>query len=235
ASRVRWPDPAGRQGGARIHRARRNREGGRHGASDRAVGARHAAASRNGRGIHRGPHPRVPRRHGRRPGGRDVRHHPAAFLRLLGNPPRMTRVTAFRWVGALGMVVTLASAYAATTGSRRFAERRYAERTAASAAAYLTVGTATTRTGAPTLDPAGFLRRVRALVSLPDWSRDVEVYLGTAPLVRATDPPLSLSTIATVSARSAPQWISGAALAPIPGPVAGRLVGVVRVRPHLPD
>lgn len=146
----------------------------------------------------------------------------------------MTRLTAFRWVGGLGMALTLASAYAATTGSRRFAERRYAERTAASAAAYLTVVISTTRTGAPALDPAGFLRRVRALVALPDWSPDVEVYLGTAPLVRATDPSLSLATIATVSGRSVPQWISGAALAPIPGPVAGRLVGVVRVRPHLP-
>jgi ABC-type sugar transport system permease subunit len=60
------------------------------------------------------------------------------------------------------------------------------------------------------------------------------VYLGTAPLVRATDPPLPLATIATVAARPQPQWIAGAALAPIPGPVPGRLVGVVRVRPHLP-
>ncbi|HWZ26946.1 MAG TPA: sugar ABC transporter permease [Gemmatimonadales bacterium] len=146
----------------------------------------------------------------------------------------MTRLTVFRWVGGVVTVATLASAFAATTGSRRFAERRYAERTAASAAAYLTLVTSTSRVGAPPLDPASFLRRVRALVALPDWSPDVEVYLGTAPLVHATDPSLPLSTIAMVAARTQPQWIEGAALAPIPGPVPGRLVGVARVRPHLP-
>lgn len=146
----------------------------------------------------------------------------------------MTRLSAFRWLGGGATVLTLASAFAATTASRQFAERRYAERTAASAAGYLTVVTATARIGAPPLDPAGFLRRVRALVALPDWSPDVEVYLGTAPLVRATDPSLPLAIIASVAGRPQPQWIAGAAFAPIPGPVPGRLVGVVRVRPHLP-
>lgn len=142
----------------------------------------------------------------------------------------MTRATWFRWAGGVTAVVTVASAYLAATGSRRLAERRYAERTAASAAAYLA---AQTPKNVP-LDPAAFLRKARVLATLPDWSPDVEVYLGTAPLVHPTGPTLPLSTIGLLSSRNVPVWIAGAALAPMPGPQEGRVVGVVRVRPHLP-
>jgi len=142
----------------------------------------------------------------------------------------MKRVTLFRWAGGVAAVCTVASAYLATTGSRRFAERRYAERTAASAAAYLT---AQTPKNLP-LDPGAFLRRARVLATLPDWSPDVEVYLGTAPLVHPTGPTIPLSTIALLSSRNAPEWSAGAAFAPVTGPLEGRVVGVVRVRPHLP-
>jgi len=146
----------------------------------------------------------------------------------------VTRVNVFRWAGGLAAVVTVASAYLATTGSRRFAERRYAERTAASAAAYL--ARVSTPTGEPAvpLDPAAFLRRVRVLATLPDWSPDVEVYLGTAPLVHPTEASLPLSTIASLSSRNAAEWLAGAAYAPIRGTTPGRVVGVVRIRPHLP-
>jgi multiple sugar transport system permease protein len=144
----------------------------------------------------------------------------------------MTRVTLFRWAGGVTAVLTVASAYVATTGSRRFAERRYAERTAASAAAYLAA--VSTPKNAPN-DPAAFLRRARVLATLPDWSPDVEVYLGTAPLVHPTDPSLPLSTISLVAGRNAPEWLVGAAFAPIRGPTDGRVVGVVRIRPHLPE
>ncbi|HKV69707.1 MAG TPA: sugar ABC transporter permease [Gemmatimonadales bacterium] len=143
----------------------------------------------------------------------------------------MKRVTLFRWAGGVAAVGTALSAYVATTGSRRFAERRYAERTAASAAAYLT---AQTPKNAP-VDPGAFLRRARVLATLPDWSPDVEVYLGTAPLVHPTGPTIPLSTIALLSSRRAPEWSAGAAFAPVTGPFEGRVVGVVRVRPHLPE
>ena len=66
----------------------------------------------------------------------------------------MTRATVFRWTGGVAAVFTVASAYLATTGSRRYADRRYAERTAASAAAYLAA--VSTPRNAP-LDPAAFL------------------------------------------------------------------------------
>jgi ABC-type sugar transport system permease subunit len=144
----------------------------------------------------------------------------------------VTRLAAFRAAGVAAAGVTLAAAYLATTGSHRFAERRYAERTAGSAAAYLA---AVTPAKNGVIDPADFLRRVRVLVTLPEWAPDVEVYLGTAPLVRATDPSLPLSTIAELTGRGGPEWMNGTALAPIPGPTVGRTVGVVRVRPHLPE
>ena len=144
----------------------------------------------------------------------------------------MTRATLFRWAGGVAAVLTVGSAYLATVGSRQFAERRYAERTAASAAAYLAA--VSTPRNAP-LDPAAFLTRVRVLATLPDWSPDVEVYLGTAPLVHPTEPSLPLSTIASLSGRRAPEWLAGAAFAPIPGATEGRIAGVVRVRPHLPE
>ena len=146
----------------------------------------------------------------------------------------MTRVTLFRWAAGCVAVLSVASAYLATTGSRRLAERRYAERTAASAAAYLARVSTPKGVQPVPLDPAAFLRRVRVLATLPDWSPDVEVYFGTAPLVHPTEPSLPLSTIGSLASKNSPEWFAGGAYAPIPGPTPGRVVGVVRVRPHLP-
>lgn len=140
----------------------------------------------------------------------------------------MKRLSVFRGLGAASAVVTIAGGYAAVLGAGRFAERRYAERTATSAAAY--VAMYATRPPGALVDPAEFLHRARVLATLPDWSPDVEVYLGTAPMVRPTGPTLPLSTLATLTG---PRWQDGAAFAPISG--GTRAVGVVRVRPHLPD
>ena len=142
----------------------------------------------------------------------------------------MTRLNAFRWIGAAVALITVGGAFAAATGARRFAERRYAERTAASAAAYLA---AVTPPPAPGTGPdvPGFLNHARALAALPGWTPDVEVYLGTSPLLRATNAPLSLATLAVLAPAAAPRWLDGAAYAPIAGPGPGRMLGVVRVRP----
>ena len=145
----------------------------------------------------------------------------------------MTRLNAFRWAGAAASTLTLAAAFAAASGTRRFAERRYAERTAASAAAYLTVVTPRPH-GEP--DAGELLGHARALSTLPGWTPDLEVYLGTAPLVRGTDAPLDLRTVAALAAAGTPRWIEGAAYAPIAGTVPGRPVGAVRIRPpRVPD
>ena len=145
----------------------------------------------------------------------------------------MTRLNAFRWIGAAVALVTVGGAFAAATGARRFAERRYAERTAASAAAYLAAVTPPPAPGTGP-DALGFLNHVRALAALPGWTPDLEVYLGTSPLLRATDAPLSLATLALLAPAAAPRWLDGAAYAPIAGPGPGRTLGVVRVRPD-PD
>lgn len=144
----------------------------------------------------------------------------------------MKRITVFRGLGVLCAAVTIAGAYAAVLGAGRFAERRYAERTAASAAAY--VAMYAVRPGAAAVDPAEFLHRARVLATLPDWSPDVEVFLGTAPMVHPTGPTLPLATLATLTGS---RWQDGAAFAPIPGPAGlpTRIAGVVRIRPHLPD
>jgi len=144
----------------------------------------------------------------------------------------VTRLNAFRWAGAAVATLTLAGAFAAALGTRRFAERRYAERTAASAAAYLALATPGTRGTPEEADAGELLGRARALSALPGWTADLEVYLGTAPLIRGTDPPLALATVAALAPGSAPRWIDGAAFAPLTGPVPGRSAGAVRIRPR---
>src|SRR5881409_2159401 len=68
-------------------------------------------------------------------------------------------------------------------------ERALAAREATAAAGYLTIVTPLARGGAG-YDLPQLLIRARALEELPGFSGRFEIYHATAPLVRATAPPL---------------------------------------------
>jgi hypothetical protein len=111
-------------------------------------------------------------------------------------------------------------------------ERALAERSAATIAAYLSVAAPPDRGGA-NYDLPQLLIQARALAALLGSSR-VEVYYGTAPLVRAIAPPLSPSELDRLRRVETIGWDGGAALAPLLDRESWNVVGAVRVpRPRL--
>src|ERR1041385_473982 len=84
-------------------------------------------------------------------------------------------------------------------------ERALAARDATAAAAYLTIVTPSPRGGAG-YDLPQLLIRARALDELPGFSGRFEIYHATAPLVRATAPPLPAATLQRLRREAASSW-----------------------------
>ena len=109
-------------------------------------------------------------------------------------------------------------------------ERALAAREATAAAGYLTIVTPLARGGAG-YDLAQLLIRARALEELPGFSDRFEIYHATAPLVRATAPPLAPATLQRLRREVAVRWTGDAALAPLLDREGWDVVGAVAARP----
>src|ERR1041385_499709 len=109
-------------------------------------------------------------------------------------------------------------------------ERALAARDATAAAAYLTIVTPSPRGGAG-YDLPQLLIRARALDELPGFSGRFEIYHATAPLVRATAPPLPAATLQRLRREVSGRWTGDAALAPLLDRDGWDVVGAVAARP----
>ena len=109
-------------------------------------------------------------------------------------------------------------------------ERALAAREATAAAGYLTIVTPLARGGAG-YDLPQLLIRARALEELPGFSGRFEIYHATAPLVRATAPPLAAATLQRLRREVAVRWTGDAALAPLLDREGWDVVGAVAARP----
>src|SRR2546422_7249 len=111
-------------------------------------------------------------------------------------------------------------------------ERALAARDAAAAAAYLAIVTpAPPGRGGAGYDLPQLLIRARALEELPGFSGRFEIYHATAPLVRATAPPLAAATLQRLRREVAVRWTGDAALAPLLDRDGWDVVGAVAARP----
>ena len=125
---------------------------------------------------------------------------------------------------ALAALLPLLAAGWAAAG----AERALAVRMAETTTAYLTLVTPAAP-GSADYDLIRLLVQARALARLPGWEGRLEVYRGTAPLVRATQGSLSARTMAALRRRGGVLWWNGAALAPLKDKNGGEVVGAVAV------
>lgn len=110
------------------------------------------------------------------------------------------------------------------------AERDAAARAARTAAAFLAIVTPSASEGTG-YDLVQLLAQSRGLGRLPGWAGRIEVYHGTAPLVRATGAPLSAAVFAELRDREATRFLSGAMLAPLKDRDDWDVVGAVAVTP----
>lgn len=114
----------------------------------------------------------------------------------------------------------------------RKAEWAAAARAARTAAAYLAIVTpASSSAGGGSYDLVRLLVQARGLGRLRGWRGQVEVYHGTAPLVRATDPPLSTELFSELRDREATRRLDGVMVAPLKDRDDWDVVGAVAVRP----
>jgi ABC-type sugar transport system permease subunit len=134
-----------------------------------------------------------------------------------------------RLAGSLVAVTAGLAALGAGHWAAQRAARDWATRAAHSAAAYLAL-VAPTAPGATSYDLARLLAQARGLASLPGWTGAVEVYLGTAPLVRATAVPLDAAEFATLREREIVQALGDAQLVPLKDKDDWDVVGAVAVR-----
>jgi len=109
------------------------------------------------------------------------------------------------------------------------AARDWATRAAQTAAAYLALVTPTAP-GVASYDLARLLAQARGLATLPGWAGAVEVYHGTAPLVRATAAPLDAAAFAALREREIVQALGDARLVPLKDKDDWDVVGAVAVR-----
>src|SRR5438046_8127903 len=100
--------------------------------------------------------------------------------------------------------------------ARGRSEQALAAQDATAAAAYLTIVTPSPPRGGAGYDLPQLLIRARALEELPGFSGRFEIYHATAPLVRATAPPLPAATLQRLRREVAVRWTGEAALAPLP-------------------
>ena len=91
-------------------------------------------------------------------------------------------------------------------------ERTLAARNATTTAAYLTIVTPVARRVGAGYDLPQLLIRARALDELPGFSGRFEIYYATAPLLRATAPPLGAATLQRLRREGAVRWTGEVAL-----------------------
>src|SRR5947207_8268651 len=128
---------------------------------------------------------------------------------------------------AVGALMPLALARQA----RGRSEQALAAQDATAAAAYLTIVTPSPPRGGAGYDLPQLLIRARALEELPGFSGRFEIYHATAPLVRATAPPLSAATLQRLRREGVVRWTGEAALAPLLDRDGWDVVGAVAARP----
>ena len=97
--------------------------------------------------------------------------------------------------GVLSAALTLSAARSVETRSAR----AFAARTAVTVAGYLALVTPAAK-GRSGYDLPQLPIRARALATLPAWTPEVEVYHGTAPLLRGTAKPLAPADVDTLLA-----------------------------------
>ncbi len=128
---------------------------------------------------------------------------------------------------AAGALLPLALARRARNGY----ERTLAARNATTTAAYLTIVTPVARRGGAGYDLPQLLIRARALDELPGFSGRFEIYYATAPLLRATAPPLGAATLQRLRREAAVRWTGEVALAPLLDRDGWDVMGGVAARP----
>lgn len=171
-------------------------------------------------------------------------------------------MTARVWAAAAAAAAAFAAAFtiAVVVTAQRHYQRTFAFRIARTTAAYVTAVTPppppppaprvtrrprrgvippqppppppTSTAASRSYDLPSLLTQARALRTLPDWSSDVEVYFGTAPLIDATAPPLSPDDLARLDSPAAGRWRRGTALVPLKDRDGQEVVGAVAVRPR---
>src|SRR4029077_10029970 len=141
-------------------------------------------------------------------------------------PTRWRVVASFALAAGILLPLTLAQ------WARGRYERALAAPEATAVAAYLPVVTPPPRavSGAGR-DLPQLLIRARALEELPGFSGRFEIYHATAPLVRATAPPLPAATLQRVRREGTVRWTGDAALAPLLDRDGWDVVGAVAARP----
>src|SRR2546426_4564223 len=108
----------------------------------------------------------------------------------------MTGLTKWRAVASVALAAGILLPLTLAQRARGRYERALAAREATAVAAYLTVVTPPPRAErAAGYDLPQLLIRARALEELPGFSGRFEIYHATAPLVRATAPPLAAATL----------------------------------------
>ena len=117
------------------------------------------------------------------------------------------------------------------TRARNGYERTLAARNATTTAAYLTIVTPVARRVGAGYDLPQLLIRARALDELPGFSGRFEIYYATAPLLRATAPPLGAATLQRVRREAAVRWTGEVALAPLLDRDGWDVMGGVAARP----
>jgi multiple sugar transport system permease protein len=130
---------------------------------------------------------------------------------------------------AAGAAAGWAALFAGHTLARQ-AERQAASRAARTAAAFLPIVTPSL-SGVTSYDLVQLLAQARGLSRLPGWAGRVEVYLGTAPLVRATGAVLPAGVLADLREREATRTLDGAILAPLKDRDGWDVIGGVAVTP----
>src|SRR6058998_1461523 len=143
----------------------------------------------------------------------------------------MTALARWRAGAVVLMAVGALMPLALARQARGRSERALAARDATAAAAYLTIVTPSPPRGGAAYDLPQLLIRARALEELPGFSGRFEIYHATAPLVRATAPPLPAATLQRLRREVAVRWTGEAALAPLLDRDGWDVVGAVAARP----
>jgi ABC-type sugar transport system permease subunit len=130
---------------------------------------------------------------------------------------------------AIGAAAAWAALLAGHAVARR-AERDAAARAARTAAAFLPLVTPSVP-GGTSYDLVQLLAQARGLGRLPGWAGRVEVYHGTAPLVRATGAVLPPAVLAELRERETTRTLAGAMLAPLKDRDGWDVVGAVAITP----
>jgi len=143
----------------------------------------------------------------------------------------VTERSRWRALASGGVALTALLTLAAARWATACYESALAERAAATTAAYLSLVTPAAKGGAGYELPR-LLIESHAVGELAELTSRVEVYHGTAPLVRATAPPLPHALLERLRRQAAPQWNAGAAVAPLFDRNGGDVVGAIAVWPQ---